>query len=75
MAVKVFFLCSPNCPKQHRSSFPFFKFFYLTISGRISGVGKLLKKPQSVSLLSDPRHSTSQLFSLTRSEFFYYDKT
>ena len=38
-------------------------------------VGKLLKKPQSVSLLSDPRHSTSQLFSLTRSKFFYYEKT
>ena len=32
----VFFLCSPNCPKQPRTSFPFYKFFYPTISGRIS---------------------------------------
>ena len=23
----VFFLCSPNCPKQPRTSFPFYKFF------------------------------------------------
>ncbi len=27
----VFFLCSPACPKQPRTSFPFYKFFYLTI--------------------------------------------
>ena len=32
-----FFLCSPDCPKQPRTSFPFYKFFYPTISGRISG--------------------------------------
>ena len=32
MAVgRVFFLCSPNCPKQPRTSFPFYKFFYTTI--------------------------------------------
>ena len=37
MAVASFFLCSPDCPKQPRTSFPFYKFFYPTISGRISG--------------------------------------
>ena len=31
----VFFLCSPACLKQPRTSFPFYKFFYLTISARI----------------------------------------
>ena len=31
-----FFLCSPDCPKQPRTSFPIYKFFYPTISGRIS---------------------------------------
>ena len=33
---EVFFLCSPNCPKQPRTSFPFYKLFYPTISDRIS---------------------------------------
>ena len=32
----VFFLCSPNCPKQPRTSFPFYKFFYTTNSYRVS---------------------------------------
>ena len=32
----VFFLCILDCPKQPRSSFPLCKFFYQTISGRIS---------------------------------------
>ena len=32
----VFFHCSPDCPKLPRTSFPFYKFFYTTISGRIS---------------------------------------
>ena len=36
MAVWVFFLCSPPCPKQPKTSFPFYKFFYQTISARIS---------------------------------------
>ena len=27
-----FFLCSPDCPKQPRTSFPFHKFFYTTSS-------------------------------------------
>ena len=36
MAAGIFFLCSPNCPKQPRTSFPFYIFFYPTISGRIS---------------------------------------
>ena len=32
----VFFLCCPDCPKQPRISFPFYKFFCTTISCRIS---------------------------------------
>ena len=37
MAVgSVSFLCSPDCPKQPRTSFPFYKFFYPTILCRIS---------------------------------------
>ena len=31
-----FFLCSPACPKQPRTSFPFYKLFYPSISARIS---------------------------------------
>jgi hypothetical protein len=38
-----FFLCSPNCLKQPKTSFPFYKFFYPTISGRISGFTDLPK--------------------------------
>ena len=38
MAVgRVFFVCSPDCPKQPRTSYPFYKLFYSTFSGRISG--------------------------------------
>ena len=33
----VFILCCPICSKQPRTSFSFYKFFYPTISGRISG--------------------------------------
>ena len=33
----VFFLCSPDFPKQPRTSFPFYKFFDTTILCRISG--------------------------------------
>ena len=40
MAVGSFFLCSPNCPKQPRTSYPFYEFFYTTISFRISGPNK-----------------------------------
>ena len=36
MAVGSFFPCSPDCPKQPRTSFPFYNFFYPTISGGIS---------------------------------------
>ena len=32
-----FFPCRPACPKQLRTSFPFYKFFYTIISARISG--------------------------------------
>ena len=32
----VFFLCSTDCPKQPRASFPFYIFFYPSISCRIS---------------------------------------
>ena len=34
---EVFFLCSPDCPKQPRTSFPFYKFFYPIISAKVSG--------------------------------------
>ena len=38
MAVGRFFFrrCSPKCTKQSRTSFPFYRFFYTTISCRIS---------------------------------------
>jgi hypothetical protein len=32
----VFLICSPDCPKQPRTSFPFYKLFYTTIFARIS---------------------------------------
>ena len=38
---ELFFLCSPACTKQPRTSFPFYNFFYLTISARISGFMQL----------------------------------
>ena len=31
----IFFLCSPDCPKLPRTSFPFYKFFYPIISARM----------------------------------------
>ena len=31
-----FFLCSPDCPKQPRSSFPFYKFLYSIVSAKVS---------------------------------------
>ena len=39
-----FFLCSPDCPKQPKTSFPFHKFFYTTISCRISDFVPSLKE-------------------------------
>ena len=40
MAVgRLFFLCSPDCSKQPRTSFSFYKFFCPIISARISGLG------------------------------------
>ena len=32
----IFFLCSPDCPKQPRASFPFYKFFYTIVSAKVS---------------------------------------
>ena len=37
-----FFLCSPNCPKQPRNSFPFYKFFYPIVSAKVSGSNDFL---------------------------------
>ena len=34
---EVFFLCSPDCPKQPKYSFPFYKFFYTIVSAKVSG--------------------------------------
>ena len=39
MAVGSFFLCSPDCPKQSRTSFQFHKFFYPIVSAKVSGLG------------------------------------
>ena len=45
MAVEIyFFLCSTEGPKQPRYSFPFYKFFYPTISDRIYS-GNILPEP------------------------------
>ena len=43
---EVFFLCSPECTKQPRTSFPFYKFFYSIISAMVSG-GLPLKQASS----------------------------
>ena len=32
-----FFLCSPDWPKQPRTRFPFYKFFYPIVSAKVSG--------------------------------------
>ena len=38
MAIGTFFsLCSPDCPKQPRTSFPFYKLFYPIVSAKVSG--------------------------------------
>ena len=31
----VFFLCSPDCPKQAKISFPSYKFFYPNVSAKV----------------------------------------
>ena len=36
MAVGRFFFCNPECPKQPRTSFPFYKFFYTIVSAKVS---------------------------------------
>ena len=33
----VFSLCSPDCPKQPRTSFAFYEFFYPIVSAKVSG--------------------------------------
>ena len=38
MVVWIFFLCSPDCPKQPRIEYPFYRFLYPMICGTISGV-------------------------------------
>ena len=50
MAVERFFLCSPDCPKQPRTSFPFYKFFYPTISDRISGGTHTAKRKKKMQI-------------------------
>ena len=55
----VFFLCSPDCPKQPRISFPSYKFFYTTISCRI---GYLLRSNHSIDWKND----------IIVENFFYY---
>ena len=36
-----FFLCSPDCPKQPRTSFPFYEFFYPIVSAKVSDILKV----------------------------------
>jgi hypothetical protein len=36
-----FFLCSPDCPKQPRTSFPFYKLFYPIVSAKVSELNPL----------------------------------
>ena len=40
----VFFLCSPDCPKQPRTSFPFYKFFYPTIWSKICDLNESMSQ-------------------------------
>ena len=51
MAVWIFFLSSPECPKQPRIEYPFYRFLYPMICGTIFGSRPLLphvlKRPQS----------------------------
>ena len=64
MAVGSFFLCSPDCPKQPRTSFPLYKFFYTTISAKISVFFKWLSKSIFWSILF--------LFSLKKSKHSFF---
>ena len=38
MAFWIFFLCSPDCPKQPKIEYPFYRFLYPMICDTISGV-------------------------------------
>ena len=49
MAVWIFFLCSPDCPKQPRIEYPFYRFLYPMICGTISGVECLVVQNLEVS--------------------------
>ena len=49
----VCFLCSPDCPKQPRTSFQFYKFFYSIVSAKVSVSRELFQyKEKSQSLVS-----------------------
>ena len=50
----LFFLCSHNCPKQARTSFPFYKSFYSIVSAKVS-VSNAVQKLQLNDLLIFPR--------------------
>ena len=43
---EVFFLCSPDCPKESKTSFPFYKFFYSIVSAKVSAQGALLNSSE-----------------------------
>ena len=53
LLMAVFFLCSPACPKQPRSSFPFYKFSYTFICAKICGM-LLQKRFLTIVLCIDP---------------------
>ena len=59
MAVgRFFFLCSPDCPKQLRTSFLFYKFLYAIVSAKVSA----LKRRPFKFLLASQRAVVCQLY-------------
>ena len=66
---EVFFLCRPECPKQPKTSYLFYKLSYPTISGRISAyiprqnknfIGKKVRRIWSISVLMVLRMSLKE---------------
>ena len=59
----VFYLCSPDCPKQPKSSFPFCKLFYTIVSSKVSGLTLLIKQaPLNDYLVGSNRYSLFYIY-------------
>ena len=75
----VFFLYSPDCPKQPRISFPFYKLLYTTISCRISDLKAMIQRKTFFSpykiLLIQRRNSILLLWDLFSFVFWRKLKT